>query len=110
MTEAGATDDNARLLKAVRLYSELGFSPVKTLAQLCRAGFAVSFALVPPDKASVDDQKTKVSLNDILTGTFCGEERFWDISRAIMADASGAIAMFWQDAWCDFVKGADDES
>jgi hypothetical protein len=38
--------------------------------------------------------------------SWCGEERFWKISRAIMTDAASAIAMFWQDAWCDFVKKA----
>ena len=74
---------------------------------MCRASFAISFAWIPPDVAPVDDQRTKVSLGNILTGSFCGEARFWDISRAIMSDAASAIAMFWQDAWCDFVNGVE---
>jgi hypothetical protein len=78
--------------------------PWKEAVYLCRMSFAVSFALVPPGVADVDDQKKKVSLNDILTKEFCGEEKFWKISTAIMADAARAIAMFWQDAWTDFVK------
>jgi hypothetical protein len=76
---------------------------------ICRASFAASFALVPPDAAKVDDQKTKVSLKQILDDTkVCGEARFWDISRAIMADAANAIARFWKGAWCDFVKAVEE--
>jgi hypothetical protein len=64
----------------------------------------VSFAMVPPNIASVDNQTTGVSLKDILSSNFCGEARFWGLSRAIMADAANAVARFWQDAWLDFVK------
>ena len=78
--------------------------PWKECVFICRAAFAVSFALVPDTVSPVDGQK-KVSLKDILGKEWCGEQRFWTISRAIMRDAAGAIAMFWQDAWCDFVKG-----
>jgi len=78
--------------------------PWKECVYMCRASFASSFALIPPDIAPVDDQNTKVSLADILDDQkFCGQKRFWDISAAIMADAANAIAMFWQDAWSDFV-------
>jgi len=77
--------------------------PWKEAVYICRASFATSFALVPPSIANVDDQKTGVCLEDILvTGKFCGEELFWKISQAIMADAASAIAMFWQDVWLDF--------
>lgn len=82
--------------------------PWKECVFMCRAGFATSFALVPPDIADVDSDK-KVSLSDIRTNSWCGEDRFWDISRAIMIDSVSAIAMFWQDAWWDFVKGAEKE-
>ena len=80
--------------------------PWKECVYMCRASFATSFAWVPPDVSPVDDQKTKISIEDILTNDFCGETLFWDISRAIMTDAASAIAMFWQDAWCDFVRGS----
>ena len=83
--------------------------PWKECVYMCRASFATSFAWVPPELAPVDDQTTKVSLADILTKDFCGEARFWDVSKATMIDAASAIAMFWQDAWCDFVKGVDEE-
>lgn len=78
--------------------------PWKEAVYICRASFAVSFALVPPDVSAVDDQETKVGLNDILKKDICGEVFFWNLSRAIMADAASAIAMFWQDAWVDFTK------
>lgn len=79
--------------------------PWKECVFTCRASFAASFAMIPPDVAPVDDKSTKVSLEDILAnGKFCGEDRFWKISTAIMADAASAIAMFWQDAWVDFVS------
>jgi len=77
--------------------------PWKEAVYICRASFASSFALVPPNIAKVDD-KTDVSLDDILKKDFCGEERFWEISNAIMTDAVNSIAMFWQDAWVDFTK------
>ncbi len=73
---------------------------------MCRAAFATSFAWVPPSVAEVDNQTADVSLDRILKKDGCGEQAFWDISRAVMLDASGAIAMFWQDAWCDFVSPA----
>lgn len=76
--------------------------PWKEAVYICRASFATSFALVPSSIATVDDQKTEVSLQDILSAGICGEDCFWQISRAIMADAADAIARFWQDAWCDF--------
>jgi len=78
--------------------------PWKEAVYICRASFAVSFALVPPGVAAVDDQKKNVSLKDIFNKDICGEEFFWNLSRAIMADAASAIAMFWQDAWVDFTK------
>jgi hypothetical protein len=78
--------------------------PWKEAVYICRASFATSFAWVPPSIAPVDDQTTKVRLTDILTAPVCGEARFWEISRSLMSDAASAIAMFWQDAWCDFVK------
>jgi hypothetical protein len=85
-----------------------GGDPWLEAVNICRASFALSFNLVTPDVAPVDDQAKPVSLDDILkSGGFCGEERFWDISRAIMHDAALAIAMFWQDVWGDFVKGAE---
>jgi hypothetical protein len=71
---------------------------------ICRASFATSFAMIPPEVSVVDDQKTKVSLQDILSDGFCGKDRFWNISRAIMTDAANSIAMFWQDVWIDFTK------
>ncbi len=76
---------------------------------ICRASFAVSFALVPHTVAPVDDKKTKVGLSDILAAKkeCCGEARFWEISRGIMTDAANAIARFWQDAWWDFVQAAE---
>lgn len=77
--------------------------PWKEAVYICRASFAVSFALIPPDKAGID-ASNKVSLQDILADGFCGEKRFWDISRAILRDAVNSIAMFWQDVWCDFTK------
>jgi hypothetical protein len=78
--------------------------PWKEAVYICRASFAVSFAMIPPNVADVDDQNTAVSLKDILTTNVCGETRFWELSRAIMVDAANAIARFWQDAWLDFVK------
>jgi hypothetical protein len=78
--------------------------PWKEAVYICRASFATSFAFVPPHIAGVDDQTKSVSLEDILTETFCGEARFWELSRAIMADAASSIAMFWNDVWLDFVK------
>lgn len=69
---------------------------------ICRASFAASFALVPEKIAKVDDVTKRVSLDDIRTCDFCGEDRFWALSQAIMADAASAIAMFWQDVWLDF--------
>jgi hypothetical protein len=84
-----------------------GGDPWKECVYICRASFATSFAWVPSKIAPVDDQKTKVSLKQILDDdNICGEDLFWDISRAIMADAANAIARFWQDAWCDFVTAA----
>ena len=74
-----------------------------------RASFATSFALIPSSIAPVDDQTTQVCLPDILTKDFCGEARFWSVSQAIMADAVNAIARFWQDAWWDFVSGAEEK-
>lgn len=53
--------------------------PWKEAVYICRASFAASFAIVPPGVADVDDRKTKVSLEDILSGGFCGKERFWEI-------------------------------
>jgi hypothetical protein len=78
--------------------------PWKEAVFICRASFATSFAIVPPNKAKVDDQSTQISFADILNADFCGEKRFWDISRAIMIDSVNAIAMFWLDAWNDFLK------
>lgn len=76
--------------------------PWKEAVYVCRASFAVSFALVPAKVAAVDNKDKEVSLQDILRNDFCGEDRFWDISRAIMVDAANSIAMFWQDVWVDF--------
>lgn len=81
-----------------------GGDPWKESVYICRASFAASFALVPPSRADVDDKSTWVSLDDILAPGFCGEDRFWDISRAIMIDSVNAIASFWQDIWIDFTK------
>ena len=78
--------------------------PWKEAVYICRASFAASFAFVPPGVSAVDDQVKKVSLDDILKNDICGEDRFWNLSRALMADAANAIAMFWQDAWLDFTK------
>jgi hypothetical protein len=78
--------------------------PWKEAVYICRVSFASSYALVPPNIAEVDNQDKEVSLEDILSPLFCGETRFWDISRAIMTDAVNSIAMFWQDAWLDFVR------
>lgn len=76
---------------------------------ICRASFALSFSLVPPTVAPVDDPTTVVTKEEILkeNSTCCGEARFWDISRAIMHDAILSIAMFWVDLWADFVKDKD---
>lgn len=78
--------------------------PWKEAVYICRASFAASFALVPPDVSAVDDQVTGVSLDDILRKDFCGEDRFWKLSVAIMTDAASAIAMFWQDVWLDYCQ------
>jgi hypothetical protein len=77
--------------------------PWKEAVYICRASFAASYALVPPEIAPVDDKTKKVGLVDMLNNGFCGKDRFWNISRAIMMDSSNSIAMFWQDAWVDFV-------
>lgn len=76
--------------------------PWKEAVYICRSSFASSFALVPPSVSAVDDQSKTVSLQEILTTDICGEDRFWDLSKAIMTDAANSIAMFWQDAWVDF--------
>jgi hypothetical protein len=81
-----------------------GSDPWKEAVYICRASFAVSFALVPPEIADVDNEDKNVSLKDILNDGFCGEKRFWDLSNAIIIDAVNSIAMFWMDAWLDFVK------
>lgn len=84
-----------------------GSDPWLESVYICRASFATSFAMVPPDVAPVDDEQTKVSLADILkTGSFCGEDCFWRLSRAIMVDAVNAIARFWLDTWSDFVTSS----
>jgi hypothetical protein len=85
-----------------------GGDPWKEAVYICRASFALSFALVPPEVAPVDDQVTQVSREDILARGFCGEERFWMASRAIMRDAATSIAMFWQDVWRDFARASAD--
>jgi len=77
--------------------------PWEEAVYICRASFAASFALVPEEIAKVDDKTTEVSLDDILTKSYCGEDRFWKISRAVMTDAVNSIAMFWQDVWVDYV-------
>ncbi len=70
---------------------------------LCRMGFAVSFSMIPPSVAAVDDRITTVTMDDILDPNgFCGEDLFWELSRAIMNDAVNSIARFWQDIWVDF--------
>ena len=69
----------------------------------CRAAMATSFGLVPPGVAGVDDPATQVPLDAILADGFCGKERFWDISRAIMTDAVNMISTVWVDAWAGFV-------
>lgn len=83
-----------------------GGDPRKEAVTTCRASFALSFSLVPPKVAPVDDRTTVVTLQEILeeNSTCCGEARFWDISRAIMHDAALSIAMFWVDLWWDFVN------
>jgi hypothetical protein len=53
MTEALPQDDTARFEKAARLYVDMGFSPERTVSQLCRGGFdrtqiAARFPDVPP--------------------------------------------------------------
>lgn len=78
--------------------------PWKEAVYICRASFAVSYALVPPSVAKVDDETTDVPLDAILGEGFCGEDRFWEISRAIMTDSVNAIARFWVDIWKDAVK------
>jgi hypothetical protein len=80
--------------------------PWKEAVYICRASFALSFSLVPPKVAPVDDRTTVVTLDEILKDNpaCCGEARFWDISRAIMHDAVLSIAMFWVDLWWDFVN------
>jgi len=75
--------------------------PWKEAVFICRASFATSFAWVSPTVAAVDSD-AKVSLDQILTDHICGEDRFWEISQAIMRDASNAIARFWVDTWLDF--------
>lgn len=85
--------------------------PWQETVNICRAGFALSVSLVPPSVAPVDDQTTRVTLDQVLNdgaGAFCGKQRFWDMSRAIMHDAVLSTAMFWQDVWWDFVKGDKD--
>ncbi len=81
-----------------------GGDPWKEAVYICRASFAASFAMVPAGVADVDDTGTRVGLKNILADDFCGEELFWEISRAVMKDAVNSIAMFWQDAWVDFTK------
>jgi hypothetical protein len=77
--------------------------PWEEAVYTCRASFAVSFALVPPDVAAVDDQTRQVLREDILANNgFCGEDQFWKLSQAIMHDAATSIAMRWQDVWVDF--------
>ncbi len=76
---------------------------------ICRVSFATSYSFIPPNIAEVDNQDKVVSLEDILGSTFCGEKRFWELSQAIMTDAVNSIAMFWQDAWLDFVKPKKNE-
>jgi hypothetical protein len=78
--------------------------PWKEAVFICRASFAASFAIVPPNIAKVDDQNTNTSYHDIITNNFCGEQRFWAISKSIMIDSVNAIAMFWLDSWSDFVN------
>ena len=81
-----------------------GGDPWKQAVFICRASFAMSFVWVPETVAAVDDQKTSVSRTEIFDGSKgCGEEAFWQTSRAIMHDAVTSIAMFWQDVWRDFV-------
>lgn len=79
--------------------------PWKAAVYICRASFAASFALVPEALAPVGDQAYAPSFKEILSADVCGEERFWELSRAIMTDAIEAIAAFWLDAWRGFVKG-----
>jgi len=81
-----------------------GGDPWKEAVYICRASFAASFAFVPPTLAAVDDDNTKVCMNDIMGNSCCGEACFWEISEAIMADSVDAIARFWQDAWVDATK------
>jgi hypothetical protein len=78
-----------------------GGDPWAQAVYICRAGFAVSFSLVSADIAPVDSRNT-VTFEKMLTAL--GEEKFRLISRAIMHDAVNAIAMFWVDAWSDFLK------
>jgi len=80
------------------------FDPWKEAVYICRVGFATSYAFIPSNIAEVDNQDKVVSLDDILGSQFCGEKRFWELSRSMMTDAVNSIAMFWQDAWPDFVK------
>ncbi len=83
-----------------------GGDPWRETVAICRASFALSFALVPESVAAVDDQTTEVSAEQIVKdAAICGEDRFWNISRAIMHDAVVSIAMFWQDVWVDFSGG-----
>lgn len=72
--------------------------------QICKTSFVVSFAMIPSTVAPVDNRETPVELRDILGTRCCGEEKFWELSRAAVHDAINAIAMFWQDAWVDFTK------
>lgn len=81
--------------------------PWKEAVYICRASFASSFALVPPDVSAVDNQSKAVGLQDILNPGFCGQDNFWNISRAIMTDAANSIAMFWQDVWVDSIPKTD---
>lgn len=81
-------------------------NPWKEAVLTCRASFAASYALVPPEVAPVDDRERLVGLHEILASGFCGEDNFWSLSRAIMVDSVNAIAAFWLDAWQGLVPQA----
>lgn len=96
--------DNLDFGKGISALKNSG-DPWKEAVYICRASFAASFAMVPMEISPVDDKSTAVSLKDILNNNnICGEDRFWEISRAIVVDAVNSIAMFWQDTWVDFTN------
>jgi hypothetical protein len=99
-----STSEFARIDFGVAIAPLKSGDPWHDAVMFCRAGLATSFAWVPPRIAAVGDVVTRVSLEDILKDDVCGRQRFWDISRAVMADSVNSIASLWLDAWLGFVR------